>query len=96
MKERSHALHTACSLYCLEDCSASDDGDYQIKLAGDERRRANTGLSSERIRFHSINIDVLLSPTKWFNSALRPLLQLIHTTVTYTLEGLLFGGKTEE
>lgn len=66
------------------------------KAGRDERRRANMGLSSEQIQFHSINIDVLLSPTKWFNSALRHLLQLIHTTVTYTLEGLLFGDKTEE
>lgn len=57
-----HALRSTASHCCWADCSASGDGDYQIKLAGTRRRHANTGLSSEQIQFHSINIDVLLSP----------------------------------
>lgn len=36
------------------------------KAGRNERRRANTGLSSEQIQFHSINIDMLLSPANGF------------------------------
>lgn len=63
------------TLYCWDDCSVGGDGDYQIKLAG-SRRDVPTSPSSEQIQFHSINIDV---PANGFNSALRPLVQVIHT-----------------
>lgn len=51
------------------------------KVGWAERRCANAVLSSEEIQFRSINIDMLLSPTKL---ALRPLVRQIHAGLIYT------------
>lgn len=51
------------------------------KVGWDERRRANAVLSSEEIQFRSINIDMLLSPTKF---ALGPWVRQIHAGLIYT------------
>lgn len=94
LKVWGHALHTAASLHCLDDCKwrwgQSD------KAGRDERRRANIGLSSEQIQFHSINIDVLLSPTNGLTLPSGHWCGYYTLAALYTLEGLMSQGITAE
>lgn len=69
----SRSLFCRGWLFCKWRWGLSD------KAGRDERRCANTGPSSEQIQFHSINIDVLLSPANALTLPLRPLEQVIHT-----------------
>lgn len=69
----SRSLYCRGWLFCKWRWGLSD------KAGRDERRRANTVLSSEQIQFHSINIDVLLSPANALTLHLGPLEQVIHT-----------------
>lgn len=65
------------------------------KTVRDERRRANTGLSSKQIQFHSINIDVLLSPANGLtlpSGCRNGWYTLATLAVMYTLEGQMFKG----
>lgn len=57
------SLRTAGSQCYLDGCSASGNRGLSDKAGREERRRANTGPSSEQIQFRSISIDLLLSPT---------------------------------
>lgn len=74
-------------LFCKWWWGLSDD------VGWDERRRANALLSSEEIQFHSINIDILLSPTKF---ALGPLVRQIRAGGIETPPRLWYLGVQQQ